>query len=353
MLLNEAEPILRAGARIHLAGIDDAHFYRVDNIEKAASRHPDRVSSRSCCRTRRRSTDRRRTRVSTSCSRATRMAGRSACPGRSRSRSIPTCPGRSAPVPGAITAWPATPRSAPGRAWSPFASTARPRSRCTGWSAPRVSRAGRGSRSRTGSATAAARRSKTTPSPPTMSAQLSPSAGPQASSGRSDSGTWSRPGAMLLGGSPRRRLMKLESRSPAIAAAATSAPSRQERPISRAAATVASRAAASPRKVLDRPSQRLAVEEPGAEIERPCAPPVQEFVGQDGSPVRRQEENHNQQDGVGMHGRIVARDWPVATRAAPTWRPNRGFDGPWYRDQPGLSLKAPVASGRSRVRPPA
>src|SRR5215469_11943597 len=36
MLLNECEPIERGGATIHLAGIDDAHFYRVDNIEKAA-----------------------------------------------------------------------------------------------------------------------------------------------------------------------------------------------------------------------------------------------------------------------------------------------------------------------------
>ncbi|MFI5011262.1 MAG: metallophosphoesterase [Hyphomicrobiales bacterium] len=36
MLLNEAVAIERGGARIHLAGIDDAHFYRVDNIEKAA-----------------------------------------------------------------------------------------------------------------------------------------------------------------------------------------------------------------------------------------------------------------------------------------------------------------------------
>jgi predicted MPP superfamily phosphohydrolase len=37
MLLNESEIIERAGERIHLAGIDDAHFYRVDNIEKAAA----------------------------------------------------------------------------------------------------------------------------------------------------------------------------------------------------------------------------------------------------------------------------------------------------------------------------
>ena len=37
MLLNEAETIVRGNQRIHLAGIDDAHYYRVDNIEKVAS----------------------------------------------------------------------------------------------------------------------------------------------------------------------------------------------------------------------------------------------------------------------------------------------------------------------------
>jgi predicted MPP superfamily phosphohydrolase len=36
MLLNECETIERDHQRIHLAGIDDAHFYRADNIEKAA-----------------------------------------------------------------------------------------------------------------------------------------------------------------------------------------------------------------------------------------------------------------------------------------------------------------------------
>jgi hypothetical protein len=40
MLLNEAEIIARGDARIHLAGIDDAHYYRVDNIEKAAEKIP-------------------------------------------------------------------------------------------------------------------------------------------------------------------------------------------------------------------------------------------------------------------------------------------------------------------------
>ncbi len=40
MLLNEAEVLQRGGARIHLAGIDDAHFFRVDNLEKAAAGIP-------------------------------------------------------------------------------------------------------------------------------------------------------------------------------------------------------------------------------------------------------------------------------------------------------------------------
>jgi predicted MPP superfamily phosphohydrolase len=40
MLLNECIVIERAGQRIHLAGIDDAHFFRVDNIEKAADAIP-------------------------------------------------------------------------------------------------------------------------------------------------------------------------------------------------------------------------------------------------------------------------------------------------------------------------
>jgi len=40
MLLNESEAIVRGDERIFLAGIDDAHYYRVDNIEKAASSIP-------------------------------------------------------------------------------------------------------------------------------------------------------------------------------------------------------------------------------------------------------------------------------------------------------------------------
>jgi predicted MPP superfamily phosphohydrolase len=36
MLLNEYETVSRGHQHVYLAGIDDAHFYRVDNLEKAA-----------------------------------------------------------------------------------------------------------------------------------------------------------------------------------------------------------------------------------------------------------------------------------------------------------------------------
>ena len=41
MLLNECKVISRDNQRIYLAGIDDAHYYRVDNIEKATSEIPN------------------------------------------------------------------------------------------------------------------------------------------------------------------------------------------------------------------------------------------------------------------------------------------------------------------------
>jgi predicted MPP superfamily phosphohydrolase len=40
MLINECEVFSRGSECIYLAGIDDAHFYRVDNIEKASSQIP-------------------------------------------------------------------------------------------------------------------------------------------------------------------------------------------------------------------------------------------------------------------------------------------------------------------------
>ena len=41
ILLNESVAIRRGGEAIYLAGVDDAHFYRADNIEKAATEIPE------------------------------------------------------------------------------------------------------------------------------------------------------------------------------------------------------------------------------------------------------------------------------------------------------------------------
>jgi uncharacterized protein len=43
ILLNECEPISRSDEAIYLAGIDDAHYYRVDNIEKAGRNSRARI----------------------------------------------------------------------------------------------------------------------------------------------------------------------------------------------------------------------------------------------------------------------------------------------------------------------
>ena len=40
MLLNECVAIRSGPASIYLAGVDDAHFYRADNVEKAAADIP-------------------------------------------------------------------------------------------------------------------------------------------------------------------------------------------------------------------------------------------------------------------------------------------------------------------------
>jgi predicted MPP superfamily phosphohydrolase len=45
VLLNENAAIKRGGAAIYLAGVDDAHFFRVDNIEKAAENIPENAYS--------------------------------------------------------------------------------------------------------------------------------------------------------------------------------------------------------------------------------------------------------------------------------------------------------------------
>ena len=45
MLLNESDVIERGGQRLHLGGIDDAHFYGMENIEKATAAIPHDVFS--------------------------------------------------------------------------------------------------------------------------------------------------------------------------------------------------------------------------------------------------------------------------------------------------------------------
>jgi uncharacterized protein len=45
MLLNECETVVRGDQRIYLAGIDDAHFFRIHNIEKAATSIPEEAFS--------------------------------------------------------------------------------------------------------------------------------------------------------------------------------------------------------------------------------------------------------------------------------------------------------------------
>lgn len=45
MLINEIAIIERGNGRIYLAGVDDAHFYRIDNIEKVADQIPNEAFS--------------------------------------------------------------------------------------------------------------------------------------------------------------------------------------------------------------------------------------------------------------------------------------------------------------------
>ena len=75
MLLNENHAIERGYQRIYLAGIDDAHYYRADNIEKAATGIRPRIF-RSCYRTRPRSISRRPMPTSACSSAGTPMVGK-------------------------------------------------------------------------------------------------------------------------------------------------------------------------------------------------------------------------------------------------------------------------------------
>ena len=76
-------------------------------------------------------------------------------------------------------------------------------------------------------------------------------------SGKSDSGIWSRHTAERPGDSPRRLLMKLETRSPAMDAAAKEAPTVAGYPNGIAPTAVTSTEAITPRNVLEGPNQGL------------------------------------------------------------------------------------------------
>jgi len=43
LLMNEHTVLQRNGAEIHLAGIDDPHYYRADNLEKAVEEIPEQA----------------------------------------------------------------------------------------------------------------------------------------------------------------------------------------------------------------------------------------------------------------------------------------------------------------------
>jgi uncharacterized protein len=45
MLLNESDPIVRAGQSINVAGIDDAHSHRAHDLDKAVSQIPEKAFS--------------------------------------------------------------------------------------------------------------------------------------------------------------------------------------------------------------------------------------------------------------------------------------------------------------------
>ena len=92
VLLNECAPIIRGNHAIHLAGIDDAHFYRLGDIAKAAADIPQTAFSILLSHT----PEVYREAASAGFDllwAGTRMAARSACPARSRSRSARSCRG--------------------------------------------------------------------------------------------------------------------------------------------------------------------------------------------------------------------------------------------------------------------
>ncbi len=109
MLLNECEPISRSNQAIYLAGIDDAHYYRVDNIEKAATAIPDNGCSILLSHTPEVYLQAAHAGFNLLLSGHTH-GGQICLPDRFRSLFIRSCRGIWAPGPGNIRTWSDTPR---------------------------------------------------------------------------------------------------------------------------------------------------------------------------------------------------------------------------------------------------
>src|SRR4051794_15711251 len=98
----------RNGTAIFMAGIDDAHFYRMDNIEKAAADIPQDAFSILLSHTR----ETYKHASHAGCWRGIRMVARSACRAAFRSSSHPRCRAAWARAHGNTTEWRDIPRSA-------------------------------------------------------------------------------------------------------------------------------------------------------------------------------------------------------------------------------------------------
>ena len=188
MLMNEAETLERGGEQLHLAGIDDAHFFRVHNIEKVAA--PPDPTSLPCLLSHTPEIYRQAAHAGFDLSwPGTPMAASSACRAASRSCSTPICPGARCR---SLAAW-RHGRLHLGRLWfKPRGGSAQLPARDhpapAGARRP-VSRAARGCPGDRGPATARAPRSRTARSSTTTPAKVRPRALWQAKSGSTASGT--------------------------------------------------------------------------------------------------------------------------------------------------------------------
>ena len=148
ILLNECVAIRTGSASIYLAGVDDAHFYRADNIEKAAADIPHGCVSILLSHTPEIYRQAAHAGFGLMLSGHTH-GGQIACPAGFRSCLKPICRALSALAHGDMRAWLAIPRSGRGLRSSRCALTIGPRSLCTNLCAARLSRADPVSRQRT------------------------------------------------------------------------------------------------------------------------------------------------------------------------------------------------------------